>query len=123
MKTSHKILIALTCIFAAFILGLFLGRNYNRQPIQIQQLPAPTKAVAAPIPSETAPTEPPIININTATVAQLQTLPGIGPIIAERIVAYRNENGAFETVGDLIGVEGIGEKKLEEIWDHVTIGG
>ena len=121
MKTSHKILIALTCIFAAFILGLFLGRNYNRQPIQIQQLPAPTKAVAAPVPSETAPTEPPIININTATVAQLQTLPGIGPIIAERIVAFRNENGAFETVGDLIGVEGIGEKKFQAIKEFITV--
>ena len=50
-------------------------------------------------------------------------LPGIGPLLAGRIVAYREENGPFEIPGELMNVEGIGEKKLEEIWDYITTGG
>lgn len=121
MKTSQKLLIGLTAVFAAFTLGLFAGRNLNRTPVQIQSLPAVTTAadetVAVTVPA------PSIININTATSEQLQNLPGIGPVLADRILAYRAEYGAFETVGELMNVSGIGEKKLEEIWDLVTIGG
>ena len=116
-------LILLTCIFAAFMVGLFAGKNLNRTPVQIQPLPAVTAAPAENIPINTDPTSPPILNLNTATAEQLQTLPGIGPVMAERIIAYRNEVGAFETVGELINVLGIGEKTLEAIWDFVTIGG
>ena len=121
MKTSQKLLIGLTAVFAAFTLGLFAGRNLNRTPVQIQSLPAVTTAadetVAVTVPA------PSIININTATSEQLQNLPGIGPVLADRILAYRAEYGAFETVGELMNVSGIGEKKLEEIWDLITIGG
>lgn len=125
MKTSQKLLIALTCIFAAFILGLFAGRNINSSPVHIRTLPAATTAATEGGPENTTPTptEPAIIDLNTATSEQLQTLPGIGPTIAERIIAYREEVGAFESVGELMNVSGIGEKKLEAIWDLVTIGG
>ena len=123
MKNARiQILILLTCIFAAFTLGLFAGRNLNRTPVQIHALPAVTAAPTEPA-EETTPTEPEIININTATSEQLQTLPGIGPATAEKIIAYRGENGAYESVGELMNVSGIGEKKLEAIWDLVTIGG
>lgn len=117
-----QILTLLTAVFAAFILGLFMGRNFNRVPVQIQELPAVTVAATAPS-EEPAPTEPSIININTATLEQLQTLPGIGPVIAQRIIAYREEYGVYESVGELMNVSGIGEKKLESIWDFVTTGG
>lgn len=56
-----------------------------------------------------------LLNINTATVEQLQQLPGIGEKIAERIVKYREKNGPFSKVEDLLNVKGIGEKKLEKI--------
>ena len=121
MKTSQKLLVALTIAFSAFILGLFTGRNLNRTPVQIQSLP--TVTVAAETATHAAPTEPGILNINTASSEQLQTLPGIGPVIADRIVAYRDEFGLFESVGELMNVSGIGEKKLEAIWDLVTMGG
>ena len=123
MKSSQKLLIVLTAVFAAFILGLFVGRNYNTQPVQIQSLPAVTTAAAPPLVINTEPTEPAIININTATVEDLQRLPGIGPMLAERIIAYRQENGPFKIPGELMNVSGIGEKKLEEIWDYITTGG
>lgn len=119
MKSSQKPLIVLTLVFTAFILGLFAGRNINRTPVQIQSLPAVTVAAA----EVTMPTEPAILDLNTATIEQLQTLPGIGPVIAANIIAYREENGGFETVGELMNVSGIGAKKLEAIWDLVTIGG
>ena len=123
MKSSQKLLIGLTLVFAAFIDGLFIGRNYNRQPVQIQPLPAVTTASLPPLTRSTEPTELSVININNATVADFQLLPGIGPLLAERIVAYREENGPFEIPGELMNVEGIGEKKLEEIWDYITTGG
>ena len=122
MKTSQKLLIVLTLFFAAFTLGLFAGRNVARAPAQIRTLPAQASSAAA-VSENTPPPKPAVIDLNTATAEQLQTLPGIGPVIAERIIAYRKETGGFESVGELMHVSGIGEKKLEAIWDLVTIGG
>ena len=116
-------LILVTCIFAAFIAGLFAGRNINHTPVQVQALPTVTTAPVQKEAEETLPTEPVIVNINTATSEQLQTLPAIGPVIAERIIAYRSEHGTFKSVSELLNVSGIGEKTLEAIWDLVTIGG
>ena len=55
------------------------------------------------------------ININTADVAELTTIPGIGPKTAEAIVAYRKDKGEFKKIDDLVEVKGIGPKKLENI--------
>lgn len=62
------------------------------------------------------------ININTATVEQLQTVKGIGSKTAAAIVAYREANGGFNDVDDLENVKGIGSKKLKKIEDELTIG-
>ncbi len=61
------------------------------------------------------------VNINTATVEVLQTLPGIGPTIAQRIVEYRQTHGPFKKVEDLLNVKGIGEKKLEKIKPFIEV--
>ncbi len=60
------------------------------------------------------------ININEATVKELAALPGIGKKKAEAIVAYRNENGQFNSIDDLKKVEGIGKKTLEKIKEQIT---
>lgn len=60
-----------------------------------------------------------VLSINQASPADLESLPGVGPVLAERIVAYRETNGAFETVEDMLEVPGIGEAKLEAIRDLV----
>ncbi len=62
-----------------------------------------------------------LININTATAEQLEELPGIGPVLAQNIVDYRTEHGPFATVEDLMNVSGIGEARLEELRDKVTV--
>lgn len=61
------------------------------------------------------------LNLNTATAAQFEALPGIGPVLAQRIVDYRTQHGPFRSVRDLLKVEGIGEKKFAAIKDHVTV--
>lgn len=61
-----------------------------------------------------------IININTATVDELSTLSGIGKAIAERIVAYRMQNGKFENIEDIKNVIGIGDSKFNNIKDEIT---
>jgi competence protein ComEA len=61
------------------------------------------------------------INLNTATAEELQRIPGIGPAMAERLIAYRQQNGAFHSVEDLLQVSGIGEKKFARIQPYVRV--
>jgi competence protein ComEA len=61
------------------------------------------------------------IQLNRATAIELDDLPGIGPVIAERIVAYRTANGPFSTIEDLLAVPGIGEAKLASLRDLVIV--
>ena len=61
------------------------------------------------------------ININTATQEQLETLPGIGPSIATKIINYRKEKGKFKNIEDIKQVSGIGESKFEKIKNYITV--
>jgi len=70
--------------------------------------------------SEDAPDQPVAVDINTADEETLQQLPGIGPALAERIVADRIANGPYASADDLTRVSGIGEKTVEEIRPYVT---
>jgi competence protein ComEA len=63
----------------------------------------------------------PRLNVNTATAAQLELLPRVGPKMAERIVAYRAAHGGFRRVQDLLAVKGIGEKTLALLEPHVFV--
>jgi competence protein ComEA len=61
------------------------------------------------------------INLNTATVAQLETIPGIGKATAERILEYRQKNGGFKKIEDLMNVRGIGEKSFLKMKPLITV--
>ena len=62
-----------------------------------------------------------LVDLNEADAAQLETLPRIGPAMAERIIAWREENGGFTSIEDLLAVPGIGDKMLESLRDLVTV--
>ena len=62
-----------------------------------------------------------LINLNTATLQQLQTLPGIGPTLAQRIVAFRERNHGFKRIEELLAVPGISEKKWKAIREKVSV--
>lgn len=63
------------------------------------------------------------IDINTADAATLEQLRGVGPAKASAIVAYRTENGPFNSIDDLVKVPGIGERSLEQLRDQITTDG
>jgi competence protein ComEA len=85
-----------------------------------------TKAPAAPAKSSrsakapAAPTSP--INLNTATQAQLESLPGVGAKAAQRILEYRKQNGNFKKIEDLMNVKGFGEKSFLKLKPMLTTG-
>ena len=82
-------------------------------------LGAPTGAVAEGAVAEAGAST--LVNINSATAEELETLPGIGEVLAATIIQYREEHGPFTSVDQLVDVSGIGEVTLEELRDHVTV--
>ena len=126
-KPRLSILVAVTLLFAVFTLGFFLGRNGSHGSVELsvpaamQTLPPQTTCPEPTTPETVAVTFP--IDINRADAEQLTALPGIGKVLAGRIVAYREENGSFLSTQELQNVEGIGEKRLEAMLDLITVGG
>ena len=128
MKNKVSVLLAVvTALFVGFTLGLFIGRNTGSGTVTLavpaQMQTAPTTAATAA--AETVPKETVSfpVNINTADADTLTALPGIGQVLAERIVAYRRQNGPFRVIEEITKVEGIGEKKAEAILELITVGG
>jgi len=74
----------------------------------------------APKEKEQAPGQP-LVNLNTATKADLEKLPGIGPSMAQRILDYRQKNGPFKKVEELMNIQGIGEKSFLKLRTLITV--
>lgn len=85
------------------------------QSIATQVPAASPVTVAAPATAE------PKVNLNRASADELQTLPGVGPVLAQRMVEWRKAHGRYRTVDDLQEVKGIGKKRLEQLRLLVTV--
>ena len=121
MKISgpEKIILAVTAAFLVFTGGYFLGGRGSDEPytVDVQTLQSGEVGGSAAVSAR-----PDAVNINTATVEQLQALPGIGEFRARSIVADREANGPFRIPEDLMRVSGIGEGTMQDILDYITVG-
>lgn len=93
---------------------------------QKQPAPAPVRPTVAPAPARTtvapAPAKPAgKVNLNTSNQADLESLPGIGPVLAQRIIEYRTKNGPFKTLNDVVKVQGVSKNTVEKFKDLVEL--
>jgi comEA protein len=106
IRGGRKEVIMRSLKVGALVIGLILGLSL--QPLL--SLQAGTKANDQKI------------NINTASLEELQKLPRIGPQVAQRIINYRKENGSFKKIEEIMKVRGIGEKIFNQLKDLITVG-
>ena len=115
MKKTQWLLIGITGIFFCLLVGIFVGRNLTGAYVPLD--------IAINHEKESTNGQEPSydgkIDINTATLQQLQMLPGIGESLAQRILDYRTEHGDFATVEQLTEVSGIGPSKLEDMKPYI----
>lgn len=116
-KYENKLLILFTVIFLISIGYLYYKDVISQEEIRV----IPYDLTIDLISGEELLKELKSVDINTANYEEIQTLPGIGPILAKRIIEYRENYGSFLELGDLIKVKGIGRKKLERIKEFIII--
>ena len=111
---SEIILLGLT---AAFLCTLAVLSAQDRQ----ERIPGAVIETEVEVPREEIAPDFPPADLNTATAEELDTLPGIGESLAGRIIAYREANGPFRTIEQIMEVSGIGEAKFAELKDRITV--
>lgn len=118
LSKTQWILLGITVVFFVFTMAFFLGRSSVHEVVATERVP-----VEVSVPEEaTKALEPELrVELNTATKSELEELPGIGEVLAERIIAFREENGCFVSTEQLMDVEGIGSVKYEKVKDLIYV--
>ena len=114
--STYFFLALVTLAFLAAVLYLTFGANRTEQEGYTVQTERPARE------EEIAPVRV-LVNINTATAEELETVTGSGPVLAQAILDYRAEHGDFRTLDELLEVRGIGSAKLDAMRDEITTGG
>ena len=127
LRRSEVAALAITGLFLAVTAGYQLGLRHDPPEVRVStasELLAETAAPARSLPAEATVAEPAAgaVNINTAGAEEFKALDGIGDVLAERIIAYRDEHGPFEHVEDITRVDGIGTAIFEKNRDRLTVG-
>lgn len=118
MTETRQELTALWVLAGAAALGLgVLWWQQQRSPLAIHGQPTPVQQAAW----DGKLADARAVDVNTAGVAELERLPGIGPALAEKIVAYRRDHGRFRRVDELEAVPGLGPKKIEQLKGYLLV--
>ena len=123
---SEKIILVFTLLFLASAVGVSIGSRKEGVRVEFvessfESRGADHKAGLQLISGEDGDEIIRIININSATAQELESLYGIGPVLAERIIEYREEKGGFRTIEDITKVRGIGAAVYNEIWQYISV--
>ena len=117
---SEKIVLIITAVFIALTLGLTLGQTRSDAQVVFAETSFKGRGEEA-LSARQEDGMVYVININTASVEQLDTLKGIGPVLAERIVEYRETKGPFKTIEDITKVRGIGAGVYNDIAGNISV--
>lgn len=134
-KENERALYVQTCILVGVVCllcaGMILFEIFWTQPVVIYENPqsATPSVENSPLPSASSETDSSEsvleqgekINLNTASAQELESLPGIGEVKAQAIITYREQEGPFQTIEQVMEVKGIGEKTFEAIRDWITV--